>query len=79
MICVICHGISIIEETVNEELMIKNDIVTIPVNAFVCQTCGERYYDRKTVRYLEKITKDIKSNSVHLIEKGKVLSVAAPV
>ena len=55
MKCVVCQGEQIQVSDVREELKIANDIVYVPVKTPVCQTCGERYFDRRTVRLLEEI------------------------
>ena len=77
MNCVICHGAEIERKKVNEEIRNNNDVVLIPVEVPVCKTCGERYYDRKTKRYLEEMTNKIKKGSAHLNDVGKVSMLAA--
>ena len=48
--------------------------ITIPV----CQNCGERYYDRNTMRFLEKTKKKLESEKkINLQEVGKILSYEA--
>lgn len=73
MICVICHGEEIKGADVREEIRIGNDIVYVPIRALVCQTCGERYYDRQTMRYLEQVEQKLKAGDVELHEVGRVL------
>ncbi len=73
MKCVICHGDDIRVAEVNDELLSGRDIVHVPVRIPVCQTCGERYYDRKTLRYLEDVQRRLKAGKVSLREVGKVL------
>jgi YgiT-type zinc finger domain-containing protein len=77
MKCVICHGTEIEKKKVNEEYTVKKDVVYIPVEIPVCKTCGERYYDRKTVKYLEDIENKLERKKVHLKEIGKVKILAA--
>jgi YgiT-type zinc finger domain-containing protein len=55
MKCVICNGNEIETNEVKEEFVVGNDIIYVPIRIPVCKTCGERYYDRKTVRFLEEI------------------------
>ena len=57
MKCIICHGEKIEKKSVKEECVVDNDIVYVPLEVLECSTCGERYYDRKTKRYLEDIQK----------------------
>lgn len=73
MKCVICHGEDIRHMEVKEESPFGNDVVYIPVKALVCQTCGERYYDRQTMRFLEEAAEKIRKTTVKLKEIGKVL------
>lgn len=73
MRCVICHGNDIKEKEVKEELYYNNDIVHVPVKVLVCSTCGERYYDRQTMRFLEKVERELKTNTAKLKEVGKLL------
>lgn len=55
MKCIICHGEEIAPADVFEEIEVGSDIVRVPVTVLVCRTCGERYYDRATVRWLERV------------------------
>ncbi len=73
MKCIICKGKDIQKTTVNEELKIGNDIIYIPINIPVCLSCGEKYYDRRTIQYLEKEAIRLKEKKVNLHEVGKVL------
>jgi len=49
MKCVICHGEVIKVTDIKEEVVVGNDVVYIPIKVPVCKTCGERYYDRRTM------------------------------
>lgn len=73
MTCIICHGETILVAEVKEELQIGNDIVYVPIQIPTCRTCGERYYDRRTVRYLEEVEQKLKEGKANLQEVGKVL------
>lgn len=73
MKCVICHGEDIEVLEVKEEFTVGNDIVYIPVKVAVCKSCGERYYDRRTMQFLEEIEEKISKRQVELKEVGKVL------
>jgi YgiT-type zinc finger domain-containing protein len=77
MKCIICHGESIEKRSVREERNIGNDIVYIPVEVLECLTCGERYYDRKTMRYLEEIDKKLHEGKAEVMDIGKVKILAA--
>ena len=73
MKCIICHGNEIRTMEIKEEVVIGSDIVYVPIKIPVCQNCGERYYDRRTKQFLEKIEKEIIRKYSDLKEIGKVL------
>jgi hypothetical protein len=50
------------------------DVLYVTVTTRVCQTCGERYYDRKTVKYLEHVEAEVRAGGAKVSEVGKVLS-----
>ena len=73
MKCLICHGVDIQIEEVREEIKVGKNIVYIPIQTPVCHTCGEKYYDRRTMRYLEDMEHKLQLRQIHLQEVGKVL------
>ncbi|MDP3029704.1 MAG: YgiT-type zinc finger protein [Deltaproteobacteria bacterium] len=73
MKCVICHGANIHVTDVKEEFAVGNDIVYVPVKVPVCKTCGERYYDRRTMQFLEEVEGKLVKIRTELKEVGKVL------
>ena len=73
MKCLICQGDRIELSDVNEEITLDNNIVYIPIKVSLCKTCGERYYDRRTMEFLEEVEKKIRLEQVKLKEIGKVL------
>lgn len=73
MNCVICHGDEIKIMEVKEEFNVGNDIVYVRVTVPVCGTCGERYYDRRTMQKLEKVERNLTKKKIGLKEVGKVL------
>jgi len=73
MKCIICNGENIRKTNINEEMKIGKNIVCLPINIPVCTTCGEKYYDRRTIQYLETEEKRLKEGKVPLNEVGKVL------
>lgn len=73
MKCVICHGEVIKVTDVKEEVVIGNDVVYIPIKVPVCKTRGERYYDRRTMQFLEEIEEKLNKTQVSLKEVGKAL------
>jgi len=73
MKCVICHGEVIKVTDVKEEVVVGNDVVYIPIKVPVCKTCGERYYDRRTMQFLEEVEGKLNKTQAGLKEVGKVL------
>ena len=72
----ICHGDDVRLANVQEMVALGNDVVYIPVKALVCQTCGERYYDRRTMRFLENTEEELRQGVAALQEVGRVLVYA---
>jgi YgiT-type zinc finger domain-containing protein len=54
MKCIVCHGEDVQVTEAKEEIKVDNDIVYVSIQTPVCRACGERYYDRRTVRFLEE-------------------------
>lgn len=75
MKCVVCHSSNIEKKKVNETLWIDSDVILIPVEVMVCNSCGERYYDRRTMRHLEEIEKSLRERRLNLNPVGKVLEL----
>lgn len=75
MKCIICHGEEVVPAEVFEETEVGSDIVRVPVTVLVCRTCGERYYDRATVRRLESVREEVRAGRTHLEQVGRVLQV----
>lgn len=73
MKCVICKGSDIQLKMVEEEFKSGRDIVLVPLEVLICQNCGERYYDRRTMRKLEDIRSKLRSHKLEVEEIGKVL------
>ncbi len=73
MRCVICKSSDIQMKMVEEEIKSGKDIVLIPMEVLVCLNCGERYYDRKTMRKIEEIRSRLRKQDLKVEEVGKVL------
>lgn len=74
MKCIICHSSDIQTQSVSEEIHKGTDIIQIQIKVPVCNSCGERYYDRKTMRELEELQVKLRNDSSKLSEVGKVLA-----
>jgi hypothetical protein len=76
MRCIVCHGDDIRVGDVREELRVEENIIYIPIQIPVCHTCGERYYDRRTIQHLEEVEQRLREGKANLKEVGKVLMLA---
>jgi len=56
---------------------VGNDIVLGSIEVLVCQSCGERFYDRATMRQLEELEDDLAARKRPLREVGKVLELVS--
>ncbi len=73
MKCIVCYGQEIEVQEVKEEIQVGEDLVYVPIETPVCQSCGERYYDRKTMRYLEEVVEEVKAGNGKVREVGRLL------
>lgn len=76
MRCVICSSPDIEKKRVEEAVRLENDVVLFPIEVLVCLNCGERYYDRRTVKLLEEVEEEIKAKRMDLQAVGRVLKPA---
>ena len=77
MNCVICKGSNIELKMVDEQIRTGKDIVLVPINILVCSNCGERYYDRKAMKKIEKIRSRLENKDLEVEEVGKVMRAHA--
>lgn len=75
MKCVICKGSELEKKVVDEEIKFEKDIVLVSIEVIVCQSCGERYYDRKEMKKIEKVKAELKDQKLEVEVIGKVLRV----
>jgi YgiT-type zinc finger domain-containing protein len=73
MKCVICKSSDIQNKMIEEEIKSGRDIILVPLNVLVCMNCGERYYDRNTMRKIEDVRSRLKQKNLKVEEVGKVL------
>jgi len=73
MKCVVCNSSNIEMKSVEEEIRSDKDILLIPLEVLVCLSCGERYYDRKTMKKIEEMRSKLKKHDLKVEEVGKVL------
>jgi YgiT-type zinc finger domain-containing protein len=77
MKCVVCKGSDIELKTVDEQIRTESDIILVQMNILVCSNCGERYYDRQSMRKIEEIRKKSKNKELDVQEVGKVMRACA--
>lgn len=75
MKCIICHSTDISVRCVNEQLSRGKDMILVPVEVLVCNNCGERYYDRRTMQKLEEMEDAVNDARLSLERVGEVLRV----
>ncbi len=75
MQCVICHSPDIERASVQEEIRVNSDILLVPITTPVCNQCGERCYDRKTMQQLERVKEQLRQKRLATKVAGKVLLV----
>lgn len=73
MKCIVCHGQEIEIREVREAIQVGEDVVHVPIETRVCRSCGERYYERETLRYLEEVEEEVKAGNGRVREVGRVL------
>lgn len=57
--CALCGG-DVDPQKVEKVIRIEKDVVIVPVDAEVCQQCGEAYYTQKIIEKLQEIKKRLK-------------------
>ena len=76
MKCVICHSSEIELRRVDEQISRGDDLVLVPVEVLVCNNCGERYYDRRTMKLLEETESNVEAGLIPLQTIGALLRVS---
>lgn len=71
--CAICKGEDLRVKRVYEEIHRQQDIIRVQIEIPVCGECGERYYDRATMRRLEELRDNQGDQHLPLTEVGEVL------
>ncbi len=77
MKCIVCKSTDIEFKTVDEQIRKGRDIILVPMSILVCSNCGERYYDRKSMRKIEDIRNKVQNQELDVEEIGKVMRVHA--
>jgi YgiT-type zinc finger domain-containing protein len=77
MKCVVCKSTDIVKKTVDEEIKADANIVLVSMDVLVCNNCGERYYDRTTMRKIENLRLKLKNANLDIEEVGKIFRAHA--
>ena len=77
MKCIVCKNTDIELKTVDEQIKKGRDIILVPMEILVCSNCGERYYDRKSMRKIENIRNKVQNQELDVEEVGKVMRAHA--
>ena len=77
MKCIVCKSTDIELKTVDEQIRKGRDIILVPMDILVCSNCGERYYDRKSMRKIEDIRNKVQNQDLDVEEIGKVMRAHA--
>jgi YgiT-type zinc finger domain-containing protein len=77
MKCIVCKGADIERKKVDEDIRVGGDIVLVSVEVLVCNSCGERYYDRSTMKKIEEYRANLKNTNLNMVEVGKVFRAHA--
>jgi len=77
MKCVMCRTGELERTPVEEEVRVGNDVLLTPIEALVRDGCGERYYDRATMKYLERVVEEAVERRDTFRPVGQVFAVAA--
>jgi len=72
MKCVICNSPHIEMKKVEEEIRSGSNILVVPMEVLVCLNCGERYYDKKTMKKIEEMRSKLQKHDLEVEEIGKV-------
>ena len=77
MKCIVCKSIDIVKKSVDEEIRSNQDIVLVSMEVLVCNSCGERYYDRVAMKRIEELRSRLKNANLSIEEVGKVFRAHA--
>jgi YgiT-type zinc finger domain-containing protein len=76
MHCVICKRGTVKSGTVQAELRIGTDHLMVPVEAEVCEECGEAYYSTEAMQHLEQVRENFLSKIITPPSVGQVYQIS---
>ena len=77
MKCIVCKSTDIEKKKVDEDIRVGRDIILVSMEVLVCNSCGERYYDRATMKKIEEYRTKLKNTNLNMEEVGKVFRAHA--
>lgn len=77
MRCVVCKSTDIEKKMIDEEIKVDKNIVLVSMEVLVCNNCGERYYDKSTMRKIEEFRSKLKEAKLNMEEVGKIFRAHA--
>ena len=77
MKCLVCNGSNIQPKRVDEQIKSREDIVLVQMDILVCETCGERYFNKKNMKKIETVREQLRDHKLDVREVGKVMRAVA--
>ena len=77
MKCIVCKSTDIEKKKVDEDIRVGQDIILVSMEVLVCNSCGERYYDRATMKKIEEYRTKLKNTNLNMEEVGKIFRAHA--
>ena len=77
MKCIVCNGSNIQPKRVDEQIKSREDIVLVQMDILVCETCGERYFNKKNMKKIETVREQLRDHKLDVREVGKVMRAVA--
>jgi YgiT-type zinc finger domain-containing protein len=77
MRCVVCKSTDIEKKMVDEDIKVDKNIVLVSVEVLVCSNCGERYYDKATMKKIEEFRLKLEDTNLNMEEVGKIFRAHA--
>ena len=74
--CVICKRGTVTSGTVQAELRVGPDHLMVPVEAEVCDECGEAYYSTEAMRHLEQVRENFLRKVIAPPSAGHVYQIS---
>ena len=76
MHCVICKRGTVKSGTVQGVLRVETDLLMVPVEAAVCDECGETYYSTEAMRHLEEMRENLLRKLIARPSVGHVYQIS---